>query len=142
MQAEGGWDFEDDVANNDLEVNVNREEAEDAQEEEEAELEREHEELEKVLKKEGRVGKEEKDIDEDEGYKVKDEDEGYKIDLDEDEVREEEELPAVAASRRLEQEAEKEDNTRMNKLRKRVKVVYQSTVLQTEMLAECLHLCR
>lgn len=108
MQAEG-WDFEDDVANNDIEGNVNREEAVDAQEEEEAELEREHEELEKILKKEGRVDKEEKE-----------EDEGYKVDLDEDERGES--MPAVAASRLMEQEAEKEGRKHMDKLRKRVKV--------------------
>lgn len=109
MQAEG-WDFEDDVANNDIEANVNREEAEDAQEEEEAELEREHEELEKILKKEGRVNKEEKE-----------EDEGYKVDLDEDERGEA--MPTVAASRLLEQEAEKQGRKHMDKLRKRVKVL-------------------
>lgn len=109
VQAEG-WDFEDDIANDDIEVNVNREEAEDAQEEENAELEREHEELEKVLKKEGRVDKQEKDGDE-----------AYKIDLDEDE--EEEAMPTVAASRRMEQEREKEGRKHMDKLRKKVKVL-------------------
>lgn len=108
MQAEG-WDFEDDIANDDIETNVNREEAEDAQEEEHAELEREHEELEKVLKKEGRVDKEEKD-----------EDEGYKMDLDEDER--EEAMPTVAQARLLEKQQEMEGRKHMDKLRKRTKV--------------------
>lgn len=109
MQAEG-WDYDEDVANNDMEAEVNKEVAAERQEEELAELEHEHLELEKVLKKEGRVDNQ-KDED----------DQGYKLDLDEDE--EDEELPTVAASRRREQEAEKEGRKHMNKLRKRVKVL-------------------
>jgi hypothetical protein len=124
IQAEG-WDFEDDIANDDIEVNVNREEAEDAQEEEKAELEREHDELEKVLKKEGRVDKEEKDGDE-----------GFKLDLDEDEG--EEDMPTVAASRRLEQEQEKEGRKHIEKLRKRAKVLRLPTACRAPVCFCCM----
>jgi hypothetical protein len=107
VQAEG-WDYDEDVANNDIEAEVNKEVAAERQEEELAELEQEHMELEKVLKKEGRVDNQ------------KDDDNDLKLDLGDDE--EDEELPTVAAERRREQQAEKEGAKHMSKLRKRVKV--------------------
>lgn len=50
MQAEG-WDFEEDIANEDMEVEVNKEEQEEQRQQEEEALDEEHRNLDKLLKK-------------------------------------------------------------------------------------------
>lgn len=111
-QAEG-WDYDEDIANDDLEQEVNKEVVEERKEEEEAELERVHQESEKELKKKGMAMQQE-------------ENEDLQIDLDDEEagggtVRLHE------AQRQQQLEAEKEGSKHMAKLRKRVKVCLRPT---------------
>eukprot|EP00892_Ulva_mutabilis_P006331 jgi/Ulvmu1/406/UM001_0413.1 len=105
-QAEG-WDYDEDIANDDLEQEVNKEVVEERKEEEEAELERQHEESEKELKKKGMVVQQE-------------EKEDLQIDLDDEEAGGGA-VPLHEAQRQQQLEAEKEGFKHMARLRKRVK---------------------
>lgn len=128
MQAEG-WDYDEDIANDDLEQEVNKEVMEERKEEEEAELERQHQESEKELKKRGMVVQQE-------------EKEDLQIDLDDEEagggtVR------LHDAQRQQQLEAEKEGFKHMAKLRKRVKVGFVHALGSSNLFSfvHCAHTC-